>query len=96
MQIEIYQPPPAPPPSPVKPPRKYRSAVVMSLILVGSFCVSFAVLNRHELAHMVSQHVAKANPPDMRQSKLPPDPAAAKVAPQAEQQTQAMPPSVFQ
>jgi hypothetical protein len=96
MNVSEYVPPPPRPSPPAKPPRKFRSAVIMSAILLGSFVVCLAVLSRHELAQTVSQHVAKTNPPDMRQSKLPPDPATAKAAPQVVQQTQATPPSVFQ
>lgn len=43
MDVEIYQPPSAPPPSPSPPPRKYRAAIVMSLIVLGTFMVTLAV-----------------------------------------------------
>ena len=43
MDVEIYQPPSAPPPSPPPPPRKYRAAIVMSLMFLGTFMVTLAV-----------------------------------------------------
>jgi hypothetical protein len=108
MDVEIYSPPPPRPSPPQKPPRKFRSTVIMSAIFLGSFVVCLAVLSRHELAQMVSQHVIAAKQPDNTRASplassaqagppgprpLPPPREVDKVPPPA---VQATPPSVFQ
>lgn len=61
MDVEIYQPPPAPPPSPLPSPRKYRSAMVMGLIFLGTFMVTLAV-QRPDWLHWHSSPTAIPNP----------------------------------
>jgi len=101
MEIGIYEPPPRSPSPPPPPRRKYRSALFMAALFVGGFGMTFAVLNRHELAAMISHPAAKPAITAVR----PLDPAstqqktsAASVQPPRAQSQQAatMPPSVFQ
>jgi hypothetical protein len=54
MEIEEYRPEPARP-VPPEPPRKDRSAIVMSLIFVMTFLVTLAVVERHQLAEQLRQ-----------------------------------------
>jgi hypothetical protein len=100
MEIGIYEPPPRSPSLPPPPPRKYRSALFMAALFVGGFGVTFAVLNRHELAATISHHAAKpavtatrplAHEPTQQRTE-----AANVQPPPAQTQATAMPPSVFQ
>lgn len=60
MQIEIYQPPSAPP-SPPEPPRKDRSKLKMSALFVLAFFGTLAFESRHEIAAHF-RHIAPASP----------------------------------
>lgn len=100
MEIGIYDPPPRSP-SPSPPPRrKYRQAIVMVALFLGCFGVTLGVLNRHELARMLSNHAAKPAVTAARPSAPVPKPKATAstngqpVPPQS--QAAVMPPSVFQ
>jgi hypothetical protein len=92
MKIEIsnYTPPPPRPSPPQRPPRKFRRVLIMSAILLGSFCVSLARLNHHEIARMISQHDSKAT------SSASAATGKAPVPHDGQQTVQAPPPSVFQ
>jgi hypothetical protein len=79
VDIEEYRPEP-PRPLPPEPKRKYLPIVTMGAILVGTFAVTFAVLNRHELA---------TTPP-----QLPPAPTVAKMPPQMSEPPRAAAPSL--
>lgn len=100
MEIGIYQPPPRSPSPPPPPPRKYRSALFMAALFVGGFGVTFGVLNRHELAAMISHQAAKpaitaVRPPAHDPTQQRTEAANVQPAP-AQTQTTVMPPSVFQ
>jgi hypothetical protein len=72
----------------------------MAALFVGGFGVTFAVLDRHELAVMISHHAAApavtaARPPAPTPIQQRAD-AANVQPPPAQAKTTAMPPSVFQ
>jgi hypothetical protein len=101
MEISNYDPPSRSPSPPTPPPRKHRSALFMAALFVGGFGVTLAVLNRHELAAMISHHAAKpaitaARAPAYVPTQQRADTTNVQRAPAQAQQAAAMPPSVFQ
>jgi hypothetical protein len=100
MEIGIYEPPPRSPSPPPQPPRKYRSAIITVALFVGGFCVTLAVLSRHELTAIISHHAAKPAVTEVRTSVPMPTPQTANATnvqpPLAQTQAAVMPPSVFQ
>lgn len=101
MQISNYEPPPRSSSPPPPPPRKYRSALFMAALFVGGFGVTFAVLNRHELAAMIAHPVPKpvviaTRPPAPEPTQQKANAASVQPPAASTQQAAAMPPSVFQ
>jgi hypothetical protein len=67
MEIEEYRPEPARP-LPPEPPRKDRSAIIMTAVLVGTFFVSLTIMARHEIADYARQHFAGSSAPKATQT----------------------------
>jgi len=74
MEIEEWRPP-LPNSSPPPVPQKDRTALIMTLVLMGVFFLTLAVLNRHELAGYARHLIARVTAPEPKQvSPTPPIP----------------------